>query len=218
MPHETFDLPVWFDLGATFAFSLTGALAAMQRKYDIVGLFFLAFVTGTGGALLRDGIFIQQGPPPIVTDPNYTYMVIAGSLAALLFGSHVHRFGRVIAIIDAIGLGAYSCFGVQKSLVAGLALPAAILVGLINACGGGLMREVIVREEPLAFKPGQFYILTALAGGVAFVWLSIRWNWDATNAAWAAISLTFIFRMLTIIFNWQTSVAKSPLEIEEEKK
>ena len=212
MANDLFELPIWFDLAATFAFALTGALAAMKRGYDIVGLFFLAFVTGTGGALIRDGIFIQQGPPPIVTHPHYIECVLAGALAGWLLGRRAHQFGRLIAVVDAIGLGAYACFGVQKSLVAGLAVPAAILVGLINACGGGLLREVIVRDEPLVFKPGQFYVLTALAGAVAFVLLSVYGGWGGTEAALVATGLTFIFRILTIIFNWRTTPATSPLD------
>lgn len=212
MQRELFELPIWFDLGATFAFALTGALAAMKRRYDIVGVLFLALATGTGGALIRDGIFIQQGPPPIVTNPNYIYMVLAGALAGLVLGSKAQRFGRIIAIIDAIGLGAYACFGVQKSLVAGLALPAAVLVGLINACGGGLMRELLTGEEPLVFKPGQFYVLTALAGAVAFAWLTVGLAWSGLHAAILATTLTFLFRMGTILFNWRTAPATSLLD------
>ena len=212
MPHTTFELPIWFDLAATFAFALTGALAAMQRGYDIVGLFFLALATGTGGALIRDGIFIQQGPPPIVTHAYYIEFVVAGALAGLMLGRRAKHFERLIAMIDALGLGAYACFGVQKSLVAGLALPAAILVGLINACGGGLLRDIIVRDEPLVFKPGQFYVLTALVGAVAFAFLSIQLEWSGTRAALAATGLTFVFRMLTIVFNWRTAPAASLLD------
>ncbi len=216
-PRELFDLPVWFDLGATFAFSLTGALVAMQRRYDIIGLLFLALATGTGGALIRDGIFIQQGPPAMVTDPAYVWTALAGALGGWLLGKRAHHFGRLIAIIDAFGLGAYACFGTQKCLVAGLAVPAAVLVGLINACGGGLLREVLVREEPLVFKPGQFYVLTALAGASTFALLSTRLHWSNTHAAFFAIALTFIFRMATILFNWRTSPATSPLDDEASK-
>lgn len=208
----TFDLPIWFDLSATFTFSATGALAAMNRKYDIVGVFFLAFATGIGGALIRDGIFIQAGPPAIVTHPYYIECVAAGSLAGLLMGRRASHFARLVPIIDAVGLGAYACFGVQKSLVAGLSLPSALLVGVINACGGGVLRDVLVRDEPLIFKPGQFYMLTALAGAVAFAFLSIVLGWDSTKAALTATFLTFVFRILTIVFNWQTRPATSPLD------
>lgn len=206
MASVTFHLPVWFDLGATFAFAITGALAGMQRRYDIVGVFFLALASSIGGALLRDGVFIQTGrPTPLLTDARYIEVITLATLLGALVGRHVKRFGRTIAVIDAVGLGAYAVFGVQKSLTAGLAVPAALLVGVVNAAGGGLLRDLITGEEPLVFKPGQFYVLTALAGGVVFVFLTAWAGMPPTRAALIAIAITFIFRMLSILFNWRTA-------------
>ncbi len=206
MPAASFHLPVWFDLGATFAFALTGALAAIRRGYDIVGVFFLALATGLGGGLIRDGVFIPGGgATPLLTDPRYIEVVVAATVAGALFGGHVKKFQRLIAVIDALGLGAYAAFGTQKALVAGLAVPAAVLVGVINAAGGGLLRDILTRQEPLVFKPGQFYVLTALAGAVVFVFLTVQLGLDATIAAVAAIVATFVFRVLTIVFNWRTT-------------
>jgi uncharacterized membrane protein YeiH len=213
MPSGAFHLPVWFDLSATFAFGLTGALAGIRRRYDIVGVFFLALASGIGGGLIRDGVFIPSGEAtPLLTDPRYIAMIFAATIAGALFGSHVTRFRRVIALIDAFGLGAYAAFGTQKALGAGLSVPAAILVGVINAAGGGLLRDIITREEPLVFKPGQFYVLTAFAGTVTFVCLSVQFEFAATSAAIAAIAVTFIFRVLTIVFNWRTSAVGGPEE------
>lgn len=62
--NATFLLPIWFDLGATLLFAVTGALAAMRRGYDVVGVVALALISGVGGGILRDAVFIQQGPPP----------------------------------------------------------------------------------------------------------------------------------------------------------
>ena len=63
-----FTLPIQIDLAATLLLSLTGGLAALKRGYDVIGLFALAFVTGVGGGLIRDGLFIQQGPPAVTAD------------------------------------------------------------------------------------------------------------------------------------------------------
>lgn len=206
MQPGLFSLPVWFDLGATFAFALTGALAAIRRGYDIVGVFFLALVSSIGGGLIRDGVFIPgTGATPLLTDPRYIELVVAATIAGALFGGHVKKFHRLIAVIDALGLGAYAAFGTQKALGAGLAVPAAVLVGVINAAGGGLLRDVLTRQEPLVFKPGQFYVLTALAGAVVFVFFTVELGMDATLAALAAIVATFAFRVLTIVFNWRTT-------------
>lgn len=209
MLKGTFDLPVWFDLGATFAFAMTGALAAVKRHYDIVGVLALALVSGIGGGLIRDGIFIQQTLTPLLTNSVYIYTITAATIAGLLFSRHIHRFHRLIAWIDALGLGAYAVFGVQKSLSVGLPAPAAVLVGVINAIGGGLLRDVLTREEPLVFKPGQFYLLTALVGAVTFISVGVYLSVTATQAGLIAMAVTFLFRSITIAFNWRTAPVSS---------
>lgn len=210
---SAFQLPIWFDLAATFAFALTGALAAINRGYDVVGIFFLALATGMGGGLIRDGIFLSlPGATPLLSDPRYIQLVIGATVAGAVFGRHVKRIRRVVALIDALGLGAYAVFGTQKALLAGVAAPAAILVGVINAAGGGLLRDIITREEPLVFRPGQFYVLTAAAGAVVFVFLSVQFEVPPTRAGLAAMAFTFVFRVLTIVFNWRTSAISAPAD------
>lgn len=209
MTPAVFQLPVWFDLGATFAFAITGALAAIKRGYDVVGMISLALATSLGGGLIRDGIFLQQGVTPLLTNPHYLYAIVAASAIGLVLGERVNRFQRLIAVVDAVGLGAYACFGVQKALLVGLGPTAAVFIGVVNAAGGGLLRDVITRQEPLVFKPGQFYVLVALAGAVIFVVLTAQFGMAPTPAAFTAIGLTFVFRVLTIAFNWRTEAVSA---------
>lgn len=216
--QEQFHLPIVFDLGATFVFGITGALAALQRRYDIVGLFALAFASGVGGGLLRDGLFIQQGPPAVTTDSRYIMAILAAGLVGLLFRHWVNRLTRVIALVDALGLGAYAVVGVEKSIGAGLSIPAAVLVGLINAVGGGLLRDLLVRDEPLLLKPGQFYALAALGGCLLFVFLTVNIGMPAPRAGFITIVCTFIVRVLAIAFNWRTKSLYRPATSEEEQK
>ncbi len=206
----TFILPIWLDLVATFCFALTGGIVAMKRGYDVVGVMALALLTGLGGGLIRDGIFIQQGPPALTTDSRYIQVAVIGALVGALMGDRVRYFRRIIAGIDAVGLGAYAVFGTQKSLAAGLSEPAAILVGVINAAGGGLLRDVITNEEPLVFRPGQFYVLVALAAAGLFVVATLHLGWPPRASALAIIGLTFVFRVLTILFNWKTAALAPP--------
>src|SRR5574339_101898 len=96
MPGVSFLLPIWFDLAAVFLFALTGVWAATRRGYDIVGAFVLAFATGVGGGLLRDGIFLQE-VPAVLRDGRFLWAV----LAAVLIGILAHRLAdRFTALLD----------------------------------------------------------------------------------------------------------------------
>ncbi|MET0502090.1 MAG: TRIC cation channel family protein [Candidatus Binatia bacterium] len=113
-------------------------------------------------------------------------------------------YATVLSLVDALGLGIYAVVGVQKCLDAALSIPAAILVGTINAVGGSLLRDVLTREVPLLFKPGQFYALTAFVGCICFVILAVAGRTEVKKAAFLAIGLTFLLRLLTIRFDWRS--------------
>ena len=204
-------LPITIDLGATVLFSITGAMVAIRRHYDAIGLFVLALACGLGGGLLRDGLFIQDGPPAAMRNGAYVIAVIAGSVAATVFFKHVHRLSKPFLILDALGTAAYGVVGASKAFEAGLAVPACIFVGVVNAVGGGLIRDVLVREEPLLFKPGQFYVVASVLGVGAFALLSAYLHVPAIPSAVSAIAITFVFRLLAIFFDWRTkSILRPP--------
>jgi len=203
-----FDLPRTFDIGAVFFFAVTGAMVAVKRGYDFVGLFAMSFISGLGGALIRDGIFLQDGPPGLTRDGRYLIAVLVGCLVGWILGLRLERFQRPIGLIDAIGLGTYGIYGTSKSLAVGLSYPAAVLVGVINACGGGLLLDIVTREEPMVLKPGQFYVLASLSGCIGFVLLTLHTQLSTGLAAWAAICFTIAFRWLSIEFNWRTRPLK----------
>lgn len=207
MPTD-FVLPLHIDLGATFLFALSGALAAARRGYDPVGLFVLALVTGVGGGLLRDGLFLQQGPPAFLREPMYLMVVAAASLLGYFFAAALTRIGRLLFLADALGLGAYAVVGAQKSLVLGLAVAPAILIGVVNAVGGGLLRDVLVREEPFLFKPGDFYALVAAAGAGLFCLLVVHQQWSSMPAALLTIPVTFGLRLVSHRLRWTTRPAR----------
>ena len=93
--------------------------------------------------------------------------------------------------------------GVQKGLAAGFGAPAAILTGVVSAAGGGLLRDLVTREEPLLFKPGHFYAAASIAGAAVFVGAT-RAGAPVTAAAYATIALVFVLRILSVWFNWRT--------------
>jgi uncharacterized membrane protein YeiH len=203
-----FILPYWLNLLALFLMALTGALAAIEEGYDIIGVTALALITGTGGSLIRDGLILQQGVPMFFRDPSFLYAVIIAVLAGILLRSYVFQYKRQFTIsfllFDALGLGIFGVVGTQMALFAGLASAPAILTGVINATGGGLLRDVLTAREPLIFKPSQYYAATSLAGCIVFVALALWLGQDAAIAAFIAIFLTFFLRALTMWFDWKT--------------
>ena len=208
-------LPPFIDLGATVLFSITGATVAIRRHYDVIGVFVLALACGLGGGLLRDGLFIQNGPPVAMRDASYLIAVLIGVVLAILFFTHVERLSKPFLIIDALATGAYGVVGASKSFEAGLAVPACIFVGVVNAVGSGLIRDVLVRDEPLLLRPGQFYVIASVLGVGGFALLVIVFGAPVVPSAITAIAITFVFRLLAIFFDWKTtSVIRPPPRIE----
>jgi uncharacterized membrane protein YeiH len=203
--NAQFTLPIYIDLSATCLYAMTGALLAIRRHYDVVGLFVLALVSGVGGGLIRDGIFIQHGPPIAMSDGRYLLVVIIGCIAAALFRAYIERLPTAVLFADALGLGCYAVVGVEHALNAQLPAITAVMIGVITACGGGLLRDVLVRDEPLLFKPGQLYVLAALIGASLFSLLLFHARVSVATAALVAIGCCFVFRMLAIAFNWKTA-------------
>jgi uncharacterized membrane protein YeiH len=213
-PPPEFALPTFFDVGATFIWAITGAAMGVRRGYDYTGIFVMAFVSALGGGLLRDGIFLQHGPPVAVRGPMYLITVLVGAAAGGAIG--VWAGGRRPTLlwrtlsnsVDALGLGAYACVGAQMSLAMGLGAPSAVFIGVVNGVGGGLLRDVLTNA--IWMLPGQLLAIAALAGAIVFVGLQELTSLSASNSAWIAITLTFLIRMLAIRYNWRTRALRPP--------
>ncbi|HLP29467.1 MAG TPA: TRIC cation channel family protein [Candidatus Didemnitutus sp.] len=203
MMVDTFTLPVWWDLTATFLYALIGTRYAIMRGYDVVGVLMISLVVGVGGGLLRD-ILLQDGPPVALRDPMYAAMTWGAAVVGLVLYKKIPRLQRMIDVVDALSIGLYGVFGAQKSMSLGLGLLGAIFVGVLNAVGGGILRDVIVRNEPEVFRPGTFYAVAAILGVTCFVTLSRILSIDADIAAVISIGITVVIRMLALRFGWKT--------------
>jgi uncharacterized membrane protein YeiH len=213
MPGGTpFQLSISFEIAAVFMFAITGALAGIERRYDIVGVFVVAVITATGGGLLRDSAFLGQGVPAVLQDANYLYAVALATAVCLIAGTHLTRFRLVFLLIDALGLGIYAVVGTQRSLGVGLPAAAAACVGLVNAVGGGVLRDVLTGRETLLVRPGEFYVVAAAIGIAVFLAMLSWAGVPATEAAYWSIATTFLIRVAAVRFNWKTSEARPLLE------
>jgi uncharacterized membrane protein YeiH len=215
--NHAFELPNFFELGATFIWAVSGAGLGVRRGYDYTGVFVMAFVSSLGGGLLRDGIFLQHIPVAI-SDWAYLPIVLVGAIVGTITsvaagGRKPRRAYRMfLDTVDALGLGAYGCVGAQMTLQAGLSVPAAIFVGVVNAVGGGLLRSVLAND--VWMLPGQLFAIAALAGVSLFCALVTLTPMHASTAAWIAITVTFAIRVLAIRYNWHTTALLPTAELQ----
>jgi uncharacterized membrane protein YeiH len=123
--------------------AISGALLAARRGYAILGIFTVALVSAAGGGLLRDGIFLQT-IPVLVQTPIYLYLIVAAVTLVLFFGARLQlmkELTHIVGPIDALGLGAYAVVGMNRALAADLPLIGVAVVGVVNAVGGGILRD-----------------------------------------------------------------------------
>lgn len=202
---DQFVLPAAYDLIAVLLFSATGAMIAAKRGYDILGVIIIAIISGGGGGILRDAIFLNS-VPVFISDWRYLAVTTIGVSTVLLARSllNLKFVGWAVLVIDAVGLGMYAVFGAQKALAFDFTILAAIVVGTISAMGGGVLREIMMGEERKRFKPGTLYSLLALIGATAFVGMYDGLHIAANIAAWATIAFVFLMRLLSIKFGWHT--------------
>lgn len=198
-----FTLPFFYEVIAVFLLAITGAMVGIEKKYDFSGVLILAFIAGSSGAMIRDGMFLDR-IPVMIEQWQYLVAIIAAAVVTAIFIMYIKRFNMVFVIIDALGLGMFGIIAAQMALNANLNILAAIFIGLTGAISGGFLRDIITKNEPLLLKPGQYYFTAALAGIVLFIVLCVYAGVDAQIAAIVSILLTFLFRMLSILLNWHT--------------
>ncbi len=168
------DVPRGFDptlilalnLAGTFVFGLSGGLAAVRAKLDLFGVLVLAGVVGLAGGIARD---LLIGAPP-ATFRDWRYLVAIGAAGLLCFyaGPALERVRRSVLVFDALGLGLFCVTGATKALDAGLGPAQAVLLGAITGIGGGMLRDVLLREVPVVLRH-ELYAVPALLGAAILV-------------------------------------------------
>jgi uncharacterized membrane protein YeiH len=204
----------YFDLGATFLWASSGAVLAARRGYDLTGIFAIALVSSCGGGLLRDALFLQAGPPLIVRTPSYVLVTLLASALVWRWGEKLHGrlpqpVVRVTTIADALGLGAFAVVGMRLALAASISVAGAMLVGVVNAVGGGIVRSLLLHRTPEVFRPGQLTAIAALLGTLLYAALALGLRVDENIAGLCAIALAATTHWASRRFRFQTRAAWS---------
>jgi uncharacterized membrane protein YeiH len=193
--------PVW-DLLATFAGGLSGGLAAVKRKFDVTGVVTLAIVVGMGGGIIRD-VLLQKYGIAAFSDNRYLFTALVAAAIAFFFAGGVTRLVKPMLYINAFSLGMFVVVGSDKALRAGMTMLPAIMLGVITATGGGLLRDLLSREVPQILRPGALYSTVAVLGATVYV-LCVSWLGVVKEfAAFFAVSLAVGLRLLAMWRGWQ---------------
>ncbi len=186
------------DYAGTFVFAISGALAGMKRKFDVFGVFILGLVTAIGGGTLRD-LLIGSTPVGWMQNTVYLYIVVGAVAFAYLFRPHFRKLRRSMFLFDTIGIALYTILGLQKALNFGLSPVICVLLGVVSATFGGVIRDVLSGEVPLIFRK-EIYASACLAGGVLF--LVTDQLIGERVAMGVAIVVVFVIRTLAVRNHW----------------
>lgn len=159
----------FLDILGTFAFAISGSLVAMKRQFDIFGVIIIAFVTAVGGGMLRD-VLINSHPINWIGDMNYIWMIFIAVFITYMFRSKIAPLRKTFLLFDTLGIGVFTLLGLQKCLDFGLHPFVALIMGMISAVFGGVIRDVLTQKVPLIFKK-EIYASACLSGGMVYLLL-----------------------------------------------
>jgi uncharacterized membrane protein YeiH len=160
-------LTLVLDLGGTFVFAISGALAAIKHRLDIFGVLVLAFAAGNAGGITRD-LLIGAVPPAAIANWSYLGVSILAGLVTWFWFRIIEDLSDAVLWFDAVGLAFFAVAGAEKALVHGLDPVMAALLGMLTGIGGGMLRDVLVRQIPTVLR-ADLYALAALAGAAVVV-------------------------------------------------
>jgi len=198
-------LLVAFDLGGTFVFALSGAIVAVKHRLDLFGVLVLSFAAGNAGGITRD-LMIGALPPAAMSDWRYVAVCILAGLITFYWYRAIDRLSGSVLIFDAAGLALFAVSGAGKALAFHAGPVTAILLGMLTGIGGGMTRDVLVREIPTVLRT-ELYAVAALVGATVMVGGRLL-HVPSTGAAIAGAVLCFSLRFMAIRRGWNLPIAR----------
>lgn len=176
-----------------FVFAISGALVAGRKEMDIFGFVVLALMPAIGGGTLRD--LILDVPVFWIEDHNYLYLTLAAALLTFLIYRPLERVSRVLSWFDAVGLSVFCVLGTAKALAVTGSATIAVMMGVVTAVAGGIVRDTVANEVPLVLRH-EVYATAAFIGALVFVLLNAL---GVPFAQWLAIAAALSVRTLGIV-------------------
>ena len=195
-------LALSIEIIGTLAFAISGIVVAARKRLDIVGVSMVCGLSAFGGGTLRD-ILLDRRPFFWVEHHNWLWVILGLCIAAMLFlrSKHIELTAKSIQIPDALGLAMFTISGTQIAIASGSPLFVSVLMGVMTAIFGGVLRDIACNEIPQAFTDHRPYAVIAFIGS----WMFIACK-HLLMSDWMATMISFItivtLRMLAIRFNW----------------
>lgn len=188
---------------ATLAFAISGMLEAARKRLDMVGVCVVAGLAAFGGGTLRD-ILLDRRPFFWVQHASWLWTLIALCAVAMLTlrGRHFELTERAVLWPDALGLGLFSASGAQIALDMQMPAIVAVLMGVITAVFGGVLRDIVCNEIPSAFRDHRPYAVCAFIGTWVLVFAHSLNAPDWLGLA-TAVGTTVILRGLSLWLGYQ---------------
>jgi uncharacterized membrane protein YeiH len=202
------DLIYILDILGTFAFAISGALFASDKKFDLFGVLIIAFVTAIGGGMIRD-VLMNAHPINWIGDLNYVWTILMAVIFTFLFKSKIAPLSKTLFLFDTIGIGVFTLLGLQKGLDYNLHPFIALLMGMISAVFGGVLRDVLTNRVPLIFEK-EIYASACLAGGLIYLltdYLQVNQNIQFAFSAFVIV----LIRSIAVKFHLQLPKIKDDL-------
>ena len=204
-----FGLLGWLDLFGIAVFATSGALAAARKGQTLVTFAFFALVTGVGGGTVRD--LLIGAPVFWVQDSRVPILCLAIALIIWVTPVRIWRAGAV-DWFDAMGLAAYSVFGAAKAMQLGIDPVPAAIMGIITACVGGVIRDLLAGEPSIIIRP-ELYVTAGALSAFSFVAL-MQTGMAGIVAAGMAFAAGFALRALAIVKGLALPVYRGAAEDE----
>ncbi len=199
-----FTLVDLLDYAGTFAFAISGIRMASGKNFDLFGAYIVGMATACGGGTVRD-VFLGVTP---FWMQNWIYLAITGValLCYIFFHRFINKISNTIFLFDAIGLGLFAVVGFQKTLDAGFPFWVANIMGMCTGALGGVLRDILINEEPLIFRR-DIYALACIFGGIVFT-IAVRVGLPNYICQISCAMSVIIVRLLAVYYHWQLPTLK----------
>jgi len=194
------------DLGGTFVFAISGAVTGIKHRLDLFGVLVLSFAAANAGGIARDAI-IGATPAAAVRDWRYLGVSMLAGVITFYWYPVLDRVRSPVLMFDAMGLALFAVAGTIKALSFNLGPVAAVLLGVLTAVGGGIVRDVLVAEIPAVLR-AELYAVAALVGASVVAIGSVL-RLPSGPAAVVAALLCFGLRLMAMRRGWKLPVAKA---------